>query len=242
MVPTQLSRRRFLLSAVALAPAPAKSVRLADIEFQVLRNGRAARRYLLIHGNEQTAREVLTEHLQRFKGTAHLVAGRQRIVTAFGGRIDPNRLFSREGAARSYRRYNPTWSEAELTAALNQLDRARPKLLKALLPKGGALIIAVHNNSEGYNVKEEAPISDAVHLPRPAEPHEFFLASSRSDFELLAKGPFNAVLQANPKGEEDGSLSRLCARRGIRYVNLEAALGKADIQREMLEWLEKTLP
>ena len=34
------------------------------------------------------------------------------------------------------------------------------------------------------------------------------------------------VLQSGLKGEEDGSLSRTCARLGVRYVNLEVGAGK----------------
>ena len=41
--------------------------------------------------------------------------------------------------------------------------------------------------------------------------------------------------------EDDGSLSRLCATRGVRYVNIEAALGNAEAQQRMLDWIERVL-
>jgi hypothetical protein len=46
---------------------------------------------------------------------------------------------------------------------------------------------------------------------------------------------------AAPK-EDDGSLSRLAARRGARYVNIEVRLGESAAQREMLMWVEQNLP
>jgi hypothetical protein len=48
-------------------------------------------------------------------------------------------------------------------------------------------------------------------------------------------------LQNTAPKEDDGSLSRLAAKLGIRYINLECGLGKVDRQREMLGWLEKEL-
>ena len=70
----------------------------------------------------------------------------------------------------------------------------------------------------------------------------FLLASNAKDFALLEKSPFNCVLQTNPAPPDDGSLSRLCAKRGIRYVNIEAALGDTAAQRAMLGWCLKNLP
>jgi hypothetical protein len=78
-------------------------------------------------------------------------------------------------------------------------------------------------------------------LKDAANPHEFFLATDPADFEKLAQSPFNVVLQNTAPKDDDGSLSRLAARMGIRYVNLECALGKIERQRELLGWLEKYL-
>jgi hypothetical protein len=67
------------------------------------------------------------------------------------------------------------------------------------------------------------------------------LCTMRADFEKLAKGHYNVLLQHTAPAEDDGSLSRLCAARNIRYVNIEAAHGAIGIQRAMLEWLEAVL-
>jgi hypothetical protein len=57
----------------------------------------------------------------------------------------------------------------------------------------------------------------------------------------LATSPYNVVLQRSLPKEDDGSLSRLAAKRGVRYINLEVALGRREKQEEMLVWLESHL-
>ncbi|MDX2151787.1 MAG: hypothetical protein SFV54_13695 [Bryobacteraceae bacterium] len=235
------TRRAILFAAVPLAWQGCDRKRLAGIEFHVRKNGRSGRRYLLIHGDESTAREVLLEHMRRQEGIAHLVTNTTRTVRFEGGELDPNRLFSRAGAERNLRRLNPGWEAARLERALDRLDRERPALLKAILPPKGGLLVALHNNGRGYSMKDEIPISERTWLPDEQRPREFLLVTDGADFERLARGPYNVLLQSRPGGEEDGSLSRLAAREGVRYVNIEAGLGEAARQRAMLEFLEKTL-
>ena len=79
-------------------------------------------------------------------------------------------------------------------------------------------------------------------MPAPGEPNDFMLCTDVNDFALLRQSPFNVVLQNEAKGEDDGSLSRLAASRRIRYVNIEAAMGRDAAQRAMLEWVETHLP
>lgn len=236
---TNLTRREFLLGLPWWFPFFWRRPRFqtfAGVRFEVLRRGRADVRYLQIHGNEETARQVLTAHLRTHPGIAYLVAGHTRNVPVPAGVIDPNRMFSRVGAEASLRKLNPSWSNGQLAAALARLDRIRGQLVSALTPPPGGLVFALHNNSEGYSVRDEVPISDAVSLKDPGNPHEFFLATSLDDYAVLAQSSYNVVLQSRKPAEDDGSLSRLAARRGIRYVNLEVGLGKAARQKEMLEW------
>lgn len=237
-----LQTRRAFLGAFFVGKP--KHLRLAGIEFERIRNSRSPWRYLLIHGNELTARQVLHEHMQSHKGTAHLVTGLERNVKVHAGgdgEIDPNRLFSRLGADRSLRRLNPNWDEPMVNRELHRLDRERPALLKAVMPPRGGVLMAVHNNSQGYSVKEEIPISNEVSLPDEQNPHEFFLVTDPRDFERMKTSPYNVVLQNKPAGDDDGSLSRLMAARGVRYVNLEVGLGKVEKQREMLAWVANLL-
>jgi hypothetical protein len=234
------SRRHFLAASVWPWTWFRRNPRIAGIEFRELRRG-DRRHYIWIHGNERTAFEVLTEHMQRSSGRAWLTLSSERNVAIHGGKIDPNRMWSREGAERSLRSLNPGWSAQQMDRALDALDRDRPGFVQRVLPDRGRVLIALHNNGPGYSVNDEVPISDAVALNDPAHPDEFMLCTARVDFELLGGGPFNVLLQQRAPKDDDGSLSRLCAARGVRYVNIEAALGNAQAQRRMLDWTERVL-
>ena len=237
-----MTRRSVVFGGMALLKHHYTVVSLAGIEFESRNPADRKRTYVRIHGNETTAREALVNHLEKRAGSALIVTGQKRNVVVAGGSLDPNRMFTREGAERSYKRLNESWGPAELGKALDWLDAERPKLLTALLPAKGGLLVSVHNNSEGYSVSDEIPISDRYCISRPREPHEFFLATDTRDYDKLAHGGYNAVLQSGLKGDEDGSLSRTCARLGVRYVNLEVGAGNLPMQIEMLAFLEKALP
>jgi hypothetical protein len=239
------SRREFLAFGWLPFLQP-RRIRLAGASFRIVRNGHATRRYLLIHGNEETARTVLTRHMETHEGIAYLVEGHTRDVSVEPARLepvklDPNRMFSRTGAEANLKRLNPDLAPERLQAALNLLDRGRERLVRALVPPKGGLLVALHNNSEGYSVKDEVENSDETSLREPGNPHAFFLCTNPKDFATLSTSPYNVVLQQHAPKEDDGSLSRLAAARGIRYVNLEVGLGDADRQQEMMRWLENQL-
>src|SRR5262249_46469371 len=99
-----------------------KTVKMAGIRFRSIRNGSSPSRCLHIHANETTARQVLTDHLTRAHGTAWIIDGDQRLVDFRAGKLDPNRMFSRDGADRNLRRLNPRWSEARILNGLLVLD------------------------------------------------------------------------------------------------------------------------
>ncbi len=121
------------------------------------------------------------------------------------------------------------------------LDRHRHEILNAVLPNHGDVLIAAHNNT-AYSVADEKAASNRLALNDAASPHEFCLCTDPRDFDLLATGPFNVVLQNRPPGPDDGSLSRYAARAGFRYVNIEVGLGKFEKQAAMLDWVDRTLP
>ena len=213
-------------------------VSLAGARFRILRNGRSTRRYLLIHGNEETAREVLLRHIRAHDGIAYVAENHTRTVAVDALQIDPNRMFSRVGAEANLKRLNPGAAPESVQHALGVLDRGREHLVRALTPPRGGLIIALHNNSEGYSVTDEVPISDQTSIREPRNPHAFFLCTEPRDFEVLKASPYNVVLQQRAPKTDDGSLSRLAAARGFRYANLEVGLGHPERQWEMLMWLE----
>jgi hypothetical protein len=235
-----VNRRFFLLLAFDWLFFWRRYITLAGVRFRRIRKGRGPVRYVFIHGNEETAREVLKRHMETHEGIGYLVAGSERNVRIKGALIDPNRMFSRGGAERSLRSLNPELSNDGVRRVLDYLDRERPNLIRALSPDSGGFLVAVHNNSQ-YSVNDEVPESDKVSLKQPDRPHEFFLCTDPFDYERIAAGPYNAVLQRFAPVDDDGSLSRLAARLGIRYCNVEAGLVKAQLQAEMLAWLIKTL-
>ena len=196
----------------------------------------------MIHGNEQTAREVLIRHIRQHDGIAYVVEGKTRNVEVEGLQLDPNRMFSSAGAQANLKRLNSNPDPQRVAQALQTLDRRRERLVHALTPPRGGLTFALHNNSPSYSVADEVPISDQTSLREPGNPHAFFLCTDPRDFAVLKTSPYNVVLQQHPNTVDDGSLSRLAAARGFRYVNLEVAHGQADRQQEMVMWVERNLP
>jgi hypothetical protein len=236
----ELSRREF--AAFGWIPfLQPRHISLAGARFRIVRNGRSRRRYLRIHGNEETARLVLERHMETHEGIAYIIQSQVRNVQVDGLKLDPNRMFSRVGAEASMKNLNRDAAEQHMQRALHGLDGGRERLVRALTPPRGGLLIAVHNNSETYSVNSEVAISDQTSLRQPAQPHAFFLCTDPADFEVLKNSPYNVVLQRHAPRQDDGSFSRLAAARGIRYVNLEVALGQPERQREMLDWVDWNL-
>jgi len=239
-----MTRRAFLFAGLFdwLLFWRKRFIRIAGTRFQIVRHGEDRRHYFWVHGNERTAHDLLLAHMKTVAGRAFLVENTVRNIPIEGGTLDPNRMFSRTGAEKNLRSQNQGWTDAQVNAALDALDRDRGRFLETVLPKNGKLLVALHNNGPGYSVTDEVPISDAVSLKNAEHAHEFMLCTMRSDFDLLSKAPFNVVLQNTAPKDDDGSLSRLTALRGIRYVNIEAGLGNTAGQQAMLDWLEKALP
>ena len=238
---TELSRRQFIIFGWPAFLRP-RHIRMAGARFRIRRNGRSKRRYLRIHGNEETARIVLEQHIQNHEGIAYIIENPVRNVQVEGLKLDPNRMFSRVGAEASLKNLNRGAAPQQVEHALHELDEGRERLVRALTPPKGGLLVALHNNSGGYSVTEEVPISDQTSLRQPSQLHAFFLCTDPKDFEILKTSPYNVVLQQHGPKQDDGSFSRLAALRGIRYVNLEVHLGDTERQTEMLNWAEGNLP
>jgi len=214
-------------------------IELAGVRVRTLHSARGPRRYLVIHGDEDTAKDVLTSLMVKQSGTGYVVRSKTRNVELRGLKIDPNRLWSRVGAERSLRSLNAGADEGLLKRVLDELDRHRPVALRRLIPESGSRLFALHNN-RGYSMTDELEGSDKTSVRQPEMPRHFFLCTDPKDFERLKESPYNVVLQT--KGEpDDGSLSRLAARTGFRYVNLECAIGDYNGQMERVEWLEAHL-
>ncbi len=228
------TRRSFLFSVFK------KPLSIGGIRFDVEKNGRSKRRYLHIHGNETTARDVLKEHVKFRKGLYFFVVSDKRNVQVGDCLIDPNRMFTGAGARMSLERWNKTQSPAQIDAALTLLAKDRDAFVKAVTPPKGGILIAMHNNSEGYSIKDEIAISDKFHMPEQDSPRDFMLVTNEKDFEKISKGPFNACLQKTVQND-DGSFSVLANSKAIRYVNIEAAMGNYEKQKAMIGFLEEVL-
>jgi hypothetical protein len=214
---------------------------MVGMRFHVRRKGSSGRRYLHLHGNEDTAREVLNAFMDSHSGVAYLIDNRDRYVMLEGAKIDPNRLFSRAGAEKNLREQNPGIAADRLQTVLAFLDTHRENLARHLEPQHGDLLFALHNN-RNYSVTEELEQSDDTSMPQKDHPREFFLCTDPRDFALLRKSPYNVVLQNQKPAVDDGSLSRLAAKRNFRYVNLECAIGQRDAQVERVNWVAEHLP
>lgn len=235
---TDLSRRALIFGFPGLFHKPEQD--LCGVRFRVLRYGHSPRRFVRIHGNEDTAGDVLSTYMFDHEGIAYIVMNKDRNVQIEGVTIDPNRMFSRVGTEKSIQNLNQGLAPEKASAALDFLDKHREKLLKDLIPPQGSRLFALHNNRD-YSVQDEIAASDQTSIKQPDTPRNFFLCTSPADYDLLKQSPFNVVLQTKPE-PDDGSLSRLAARRGFRYINLECALGDYEGQQQRVRWLEDRLP
>ncbi len=120
------------------------------------------------------------------------------------------------------------------------------ELLKKITPKGDGVLYSLHNNQRGYNVNQAIKSSTKGVKKKGQSKHNFYLVTSEDDYNILAEGPYNVVLQTPKRvGEsETGSLSNVMALKGKRYINIETKLNfKADpdIQKKMLDYAKKVL-
>ncbi len=238
------SRRDFVALSVAgplvgwLPWFRPKELAVGEARFRIVRNHRSTRRYVLLDGDEDTARKVLLDHMESQRGTAYLIEGAAREVAIGGGKLDPNRMFSRAGAEDSLRALNPGWKDGQVAAALDLLDMQREKLLDALMPPDRGLLIALGSGA-GTDSAADAP-AERRSLPQPGS-QAFYLCTDPADYQALAASPYNVVLSRYLRARDDGSLARRAATRHVRFLHIEARPGDAAAQRDMLAWAEAHL-
>ena len=213
------------------------SISFAGIPFDVIENGVSDNRYIWLHGDEQTAKMVLEEHIRSFSGKAFFIKCDEREVPFESTKIDPNRIFSREGSRAALRKFKPGWNARAFKTALDNLDYERDYFLVELFPENRGLLIALHNNFRGYNIKEELSKSRLSSIKRGQNPRDFIICTQESDYRKLEMGPYNLVLQDQLPTKDDGSLSWAALRDDIRYINIETRLGWLSKQRKMLKFV-----
>lgn len=162
-------------------------------------------------------------------------------------KIDPNRIFTSKGRQATLKKLNPTLiRQSEVfQQALLRTRLLAEFLLKQLHKDSNKPIswVAMHNNTNGYTGDEkggEGTISIIRYRDKLATGSQFlskvnqatqdeddlFYVTNSDDFDRMKKDGWNTVLE-NPVvktdvNEDDGSLSVLANKLGIRYINIEA--------------------
>ena len=214
---------------------------LVGTSFDVAGDGQSQNRYIWLHGDEETARMALEYHMENHSGLAFFIKNKTREIPFKSTIIDPNRIFSRDGAYHALRKFKPSWSDRSLQKALDEIENDRKIFLDIIMPIENGLLISVHNNFRGYNVFKEKRNSQKTSIKSNENPRDFIICTNNEDFEKLSKGPFNVVLQNKLPKNDDGSLSWEALRRNIRYLNIETRLGYLSKQKKMLRFIEKEL-
>ena len=231
----------YLFSMNIVAGLETKNISYCGISFEVLGNNSSEISYILIHGDEETARMLLNEHIQNNQGRAFFIKSNEREVPIGPTIVDPNRIFSRSGAKKALKKFKTDWESKKLEGLLDQLDNARNKFLFNLFPSKGGLLIALHNNFRGYNVKDELNKSQSHSIKKNQNPRDFIICTNENDYKKLKRGPYNIVLQSTVKEKNDGSLSWAALDNGVRYINIETRLGWLSQQRKMLDFVNNSL-
>lgn len=223
-----------------------------DIGVEKFGEGPAPIVFFAPHENEYLVNDHLAQRLDRGDEGLFLIMrqrGKRHVYLSVDGQeilLDPNRMFTRAGVQSSLSSLNP---EIEPTSPLFRKARSKAVALGRFvlsqlgLPRDGTMIIAIHNNTDGYDGDGKAGIgtisinryiakqvSGARYIADvyvgTGDEDDLFFVTSPDDFAMMSKDDWNVILQ-NPKvavipDEDDGSLSVYAEMYGMRYVNIEA--------------------
>jgi len=109
-------------------------VSLAGIKFEILKNGESNRRLIWIHGDEKTAELLIRKHLKKNNGTAYLIHNTEREVVINGFLLDPNRIFTNDGAKRNIIKLNNNISKSELNKTIKLISEDRDEFFESISP------------------------------------------------------------------------------------------------------------
>ena len=218
-----------------------KTLSFLNVKFEVVKNGTSPNRYIWLHGDEKTAEMALNSHINNYPGIAFFIQNEEREIPYKSTIIDPNRLFSRKGAHHALKKFKPNWESNSLKEALDEIDIEREHFLRAIMPSKNGVLVSVHNNFRGYNVKSEIKNSQRVSIKDNQNPRDFILCTSEGDYIKLEEGPYNIVLQNKLPDKDDGSLSWALLKNNVRYINVETRLGYLNQQKKILSFIEEEL-
>jgi hypothetical protein len=253
-----------LAEALGASPAPqaanlsetVQTLKVGASEFSVRVVGDADSpfRYVVLHGDEETAPLATEAHLKRHPGVMiQLVNPRKRSVTfklpglPYTYDFDPNRIFTRAGIEKNVRALNRRTRPSRFPRLYEEVERFRERLLQLILGSRppDLAVIAVHNNSTSprsdfsfetfVNSRGYFPGVEAMQYQRGQSPFNLFIVTESAMYDGLARRGLNVVLENAQLAHDDGSLSVFCGREGIRYANIETRQGELSRQIEMLD-------
>jgi hypothetical protein len=230
--------------------AARRQLRLGETVVDVAISERPGSKLLFcnLHDDENTAVEAGLVALRRFGGRlVELRHGETRDVRfRIDGEtfaVDPNRIFTTEGARRTLAKLSRRTMEAE-----RAVGRFARDLLSLYSIERADVVIALHNNTEGsYSALSYekggvfASDASAVFIKDGSDPDDFFFVTETAVFDALRRRGYNVVLQDNRGVTDDGSLSVYCGRAGVRYINVEAQQGHLEQQVAMILALQGAL-
>jgi hypothetical protein len=196
--------------------------------------------YINLHDNEITAINGAQKVLEKRGGLLIKIENyrTRNIKFKLEGKqytIDPNRMFSRPGIARSLLIFGNTSPKA-----IDEVEKFANRILQ-LIPPHPTWIIALHNNTNGkYSVNSYRRGGDKeedarnIHVNDDHDADDFFLTTDSVLFNRLSGDRYNAILQDNINAKRDGSLSIYCGERNIQYINCETEHGRQPEYDQMI--------
>lgn len=159
--------------------------------------------------------------------------------------VDPNRMFTPAGLARSLEALSPGPSSS---GGVQPVTRLAEYVLTQTGLDEADVVVTLHNNTpDNYSATsylpdaEYAVDAEAVTVVPGSDPDDFFFVTDRGLYDALVARGFNAILQDNARATDDGSLSVWAAQNDRPYVNVEAQHGHAAEQTRMIEALVEVL-
>ena len=220
------------------------------------------------HENERVVNGYLAEKIAASKGRFVILRqnGERHLKIAVGDthfEVDPNRIFSKRGAANSLLRLNSQLKKGSriYRKALKRSLALGRFILKQAGPRGKhKTIVAIHNNTDGYSgdgkggkgtisihryrkkLEAGARYIKEIHQGTADEDDLFFITSPKH-MEVMKKTGWHVLLQhpqvATIKDEDDGSLSVLSEKKGWPYINIEAQRDPDHLeeQKQMVDFV-----
>ena len=202
--------------------------------------------YFNMHDNENTAvaaaDSIVSQHGGRFIELKH--KGKRwleiKTIDKTSFCFDPNRIFTDLGIYKTLRTCLSYSSQNQ------KLVKYFAEFITDSLLTKPKIIIAIHNNVNGYSINEylEKGLykhnADKTHVNKDLSVHDFYLVNDSKHFDYFQQLNYNVVLLSK-NADDDGSLSVYCQQKNIPYINVEAKEGHFQEQYKMLELVQELI-